>query len=84
MPRDHSQEVNGYDVGIKALQKEYARGAKNTRRAKADYEGFLERIDWCLTLLKREQREQLVSERRSGSGANGTVKKRPRSNGVAA
>ena len=74
MPRKHSQGPEGYDIAIANLEGEYARAAGATSRTKAVYKGFLERIEWCLNVVRKEQREQTLARRSNGSKANGDVK----------
>ena len=76
MPREFRQDVEGYNVAIRHLEKEYKRALRNTTRSKTIYQGYLDRIQWCLDLARREQRELLTKNRPS----NG---KRPRPSAAA-
>lgn len=66
MARKVRQDIAGYNVGLQALGVEYQRALENTTRAKNEYQGALDRIQWLLDLYRREQRELLSKARTEG------------------
>ena len=72
MPRKHSQGPASYDIAVANLEGEYARAIHNTQRSRAIYKGFIDRIDWCLRVLRKEQRELAAKSRGEMNGRTET------------
>ena len=83
MPRKHSQSPEGHEIALKVLEGEYHRASANTKRKPSVYKGFLERLDWCLSVLRKEQRESAASKKRAGDAGRKTSANGKAANGKA-
>ena len=80
MPLPFRQDAVGLKQARVAFEREYNRAASNTIRAPETNQEFLEKLDWLLGVVRREEREALKRSGAAVAGAvtNGTAPKKTR------